>query len=102
MAPIFKVLSHSATFSSARYAQTTVLAIIVVIVVNNAIICLAIVVTINRTLLTVAESYITHVERAGQGICRPPIRKQLQQLRASLLELADQIAKETFTTCTPL
>lgn len=102
MAPIFKNFPHAATFSSVGYALTTVLVIIVVIVVNNAIIILAIVVTINRPLLTIAESYITHVERAGQGVRRSQIRKQLQQLVTSLLELADTMAKETFTTCTSL
>ncbi len=102
MAPIFKKFPRAATFSSVGYALTTVLVIIVVIVVNNAIIILTIVVTIHRTLPTVAESYITHVERAGQGFRRSQIRKQLQQLVTSLLELGDPMAKETFTTCTPL
>lgn len=100
MAPIFKVFPHSATFSSGRYARTTVLVIIVVIVVNNAIIILAIVVIINRTLLTVAESYITHIERAGQGVRRD--REFERRFNTSLLELADPLARETFTTCTPL
>lgn len=100
MAPIFKVVSCSATFSFGHYARMTVLVIIVVIVVNNAIIILAIVVTINRTLLAVAEGFITHIERAGQGVRRG--HEVERNFNTSLLELADPLAKETFTTCTPL
>lgn len=100
MAPIFRVFSHSATFSSGRYARTTVLVTIVSIVVNNVIIKLTIVVNMNRTLLTIAESYITHMERPGQGVRRG--HEFERTFNTSLLELADPFAKEMSTTYTPL
>jgi len=76
--------------------------IIVIVVVNYAIIILVIVVTTTRALFTFLESYNTQVERFGQGIRMSQLRKQLQQLVTCLLELADLLAKEKFSTCTAL